>query len=140
MCLKGRAAIKPAHNTGQTKHALLIGNHAISVAQFIGFLVERDKTFAIFGRPRRHSAGQLIGVINMQGPSAVVGNIIGNIDQRANRLEANRRQPRPQPSRTLGILNTLNAAGGKCRTSVALNGNHCAVIFFGFNLSYAVGL
>ena len=133
LCVQCRAALQPAHNAGQPQYAALIGNHAIAVAQFISFLIKRDKAFAVFGLPRAHRAGQLIGIINMQRTTAIIGNIIGDIDQRINRLQPDGVEPRFQPSRAFSVFNALNAASGKKRAGVADNCNFSAAVFLALN-------
>ena len=66
----------------------IVGDHAHIGVDLVGLAVERQKLLALAPQPGADRAGELVGVIDMERPAAVVGDVIGDIDQRVDRPEA----------------------------------------------------
>ncbi len=76
----------------------------IILADLVGLAVERLELLALAPKPRADGALELVGVVDMQGAAAVVGDVIGDIDQRVDGTEADRLQPPLQPVRAWPVL------------------------------------
>ena len=86
----GRAGIFAADHAAKSEHAAIVGDDAHVGVDIVALAVERLEGFALAPKPRADRAFELVGVIDVQRPSAIVGNVIGDIDQRVDRPKPDR--------------------------------------------------
>ena len=105
-----------AHDAGERFDAVVVGDDAHRVVERVGLAVERQQRLA---RPRaahREIAVHLRGVEHVQRPAAVVGDEVGDIDQRIDRPQPDRGQPLLQPVRRRAVLDAAHQAQREGRT------------------------
>ena len=100
--LVGAAGVLAAHDAAKAEHARIVGDDAHLLVDLVGLAVEREEVLARLAEPRADRARELVGVIDVQRPAAVVGDVVGDIDQRVDRAQADRLQPRAAASRGSG--------------------------------------
>ena len=97
--LLGATGCLAAHDAADGFRRLLVGNHGNLAVEFIILAVQGQEGFAC----RRHAgldvAVDLARIKDMQGPSQIVGNKVGHIDQGRDRAQANGRETAAQPIR-----------------------------------------
>ena len=96
------AGLFAADHAAKTEHAALVGDDAHVGIDVVALAVERLEGLALASKPRADRALELVGVIDMQRPAAVVGNVIGDIDQRVDRPKPDRLEPPSAASRGSG--------------------------------------
>ena len=67
-------------------------------------------------------AGKLVGVEHVQGTAEVVGDVVGDVDQRRDRPKADGDQPVLQPFRARAILHVAEIAADHQRAGMRLSG------------------
>ena len=100
-----------AHDAGERFDAVVVGDHAHGVVERVGLAVERQQ---LSRRPargaRRDCPCTFVGVEHMQRPAAVEGDVVGDVDQRVDRAQADGRQPLLQPLRRRAVLDAAHEA------------------------------
>ena len=91
------ARLLAAHDAGDAARAPFVGDHAHGRIEGVGLAVEGEDLFAVLGHARLHVALELVGVEDVERTAAVIGDQIGDVDQRRNRSEADRAQAVLQP-------------------------------------------
>ncbi len=89
---------------------LVVGDHAHGVVERVGLAVERQHLLAVLRAAHGEIALHLLGVEHVQRPAAVVGDEVGDVDQRVDRAKADRLQPLLQPLRRRAVLDAANEA------------------------------
>ena len=127
-----------AHDAGERFHAVVVGDHADRVVERVDLAVEREQRFAVLCAAHHEIALHLVGVEHMQRPAAVIGHVVGDIDQRIDRTQADRGQPLLQPFRRRAVLDAAHEAQREARARAsALNST---VTFTGEGNSPLTGL
>ncbi len=98
--------------------AVLVGDDADAVVERVGLAVERQQLFAVFRPAHREIAAHFRRVEHVQRPAAVVGDEIGDIDQRIDRAQADRGQSLLQPGRRRPVLDAAHEA--QCKRGAQL--------------------
>ena len=89
-----------AHDAGQRNHAGGVGDDDILVRHVIALVIQRaERLAAVAAADGERAAGDLVGVENMQRTAEVVGEEVGQVHERADRAEADRRQAPGEPIR-----------------------------------------
>ena len=104
-----------AHDAGERLDALVVGDDADGVVELVGLAVEREQFFAGARAPHDEIAVHLGGIEHMQRPAAVIGDEVGDIDQRVDRTKPDRRQPLLQPFRRGAVLDAAHQAQREAR-------------------------
>ncbi len=86
-----------AHDAANVMDRRIVGDHRHYGVERIGLAVERQHLFARACLARDQAAGQLGAVIDMERAPQIDADIIGNVDQRRNRLLPDRLQPLLHP-------------------------------------------
>ena len=105
-----------AHDAGQRFDAVLVRDHADRGIERVGAPIERQQALAFLGAAHGEIAVHLPGVEHMQRPGAVVGHEIGDVDQRVDRPQPDRRQPLLQPLRGGAVLDAAHQPQREART------------------------
>ena len=105
-----------AHDAGERFDALLVGDHAHALIERVGLAVERQQRLAVAGAPDGEMAMHLGGVEHMQRAAAVVGDEVGDVDQRVDRAQADGGEPLLQPVGRGAVLDALDQAQAEGRT------------------------
>ncbi len=111
----GAAGCLAAHDTGQRVDTLIVGDHANQFVEGIGLAVERQQCFAGARTAHRQIAVHFRRIEHVERAAAVVGDEIGNIDQRIDRAEPDRGEPFLQPVRRRSVLDAAHRAERKAR-------------------------
>ena len=90
--------------------ALVVGDDADRVVERVGLAVEREQRLAGARAAHREIAPHLGGIEHMQRPAAVVGDEVGDVDQRVDRAQPDRGQPLLQPFRRRAVLDAAHEA------------------------------
>src|SRR5262249_7810229 len=77
----GDARLLAAHHPAKPEHSAVVGDDAHVAVDLVGLAVERDEFLAAAAESRLDRALDLMGVIDMQRPPAVVGDEVGDVDQ-----------------------------------------------------------
>ncbi len=104
------AGLFAAHDAGKRFHAFVVGDDADRVVERVGLAVERQQRLAGARAPHREIAAHFRGVEHVQRPAAVVGDEVGDIDQRIDRAQPDRGQPLLQPVRRRAVLDAAHQA------------------------------
>ena len=99
-----------ADDAGQRFDAVFVGNHAHRRIERVGAAVERQQFLAVAGAANDEIALDLGGVEDVQRAVAVVGDEIGDIDQRVDGAQADGAQPLLQPGRRRAVLHAAHEA------------------------------
>ena len=65
--------------------------------------VEAHERLAVLAEARAHRALELVGVIDMQRPAAILADVVRHVDQRIDRPQPDRLEPRLQPVRRRAV-------------------------------------
>ena len=79
-----------AHDAGERFDAVVVGDHAHGVVERVGLAVERQQLSRRLRAAHDEIALDLGGVEHMQRPAAVVGDEVGDVDERIDRAQADR--------------------------------------------------
>ena len=93
-----------AHDAGEQFHAALVGDDADGRIERVALAVEREQALALARAPHREVAVHFGGVEHVQRTAAVVGDEIGDIDQRVDGTQADRNEPALQPCRRGAVV------------------------------------
>ena len=108
---RGRAAgFFAAHDPGQRFHAVRVGDDADCLVERVGLAVERQQRLAGARAAHRKIAAHFRGIEHMQRPAAVIGDEVGDIDQRIDRAQPDRGEPLLQPGRRRHVLDAAHQA------------------------------
>ena len=127
----GAAGLLAAHDAGNAARGFVVGDHAHGRIERVGLAVERQNLFAVFGHARLHIALELVGIEDMQRPAAVIGDKVGDVDQRRDRPKPDGAQPFLHPFGRRAVLHIADQSGRRNRTGRALSGAKSSEIFFG---------
>ena len=93
-----RAAARfAAHDAGKRFDAPLVGDHAHIAAELVGAAVEGEQFLSILRAPYHEAALDLGRVEHVQGPRAVEGDEVGDVDERVDGPEPDRAESPLQP-------------------------------------------
>ena len=95
--------------------AAVVGDDAHVAVDRVGLAVEREEALAFAPEPRADRALELVGVIDMQRAGAVVGDVVGDIDQRVDGAKPDRLQPPLQPIGARPVLDAPHEPPGEDR-------------------------
>src|SRR5262249_10701071 len=109
----GAASVLAADYAAEAEHAAGVGDDAHVLVDFVSLAVERRDGFAFLAQPGADRASQLVSVIDVQGTSAVIGNVVGEIDQRIDRSETDRLESTLKPLRARSVLYAPNDSAGE---------------------------
>ena len=104
-----------AHDTGDRFGTVLIGNHIHARLELIFTLIETENGFAILCQTHRQIALDLGSVEDVQRTALIEGHIIGDVDQRIDRAQADGLQTLLHPFGAWAIFHALDHA--QCETS-----------------------
>ena len=93
----GNARLLAAHDAADIVDMGVVGDHRHALVKRIGLAVEREHALARLGAPRDQRTRQLGAIIDVQRPAEIDHHEIGDVDQRGDRLLANRGQPPRHP-------------------------------------------
>ena len=109
-----------AHDPGKALGALVIHDHHLTGRQRIGLAVQRQQLLAALRGHDPQLARDLGRVEDMQRAVQVIGEEVGDIDQRRNRAQADSHEPRLQPSGARPVLDATDQTAGKERAALGL--------------------
>ena len=84
---RGHAGLLAADHPAKPEHGTIVGDDAHVVVDLIGLAVEAKEFLALAAQPRADRTVELVGVIDMERTAAVVGNVVGDIDERVDRAK-----------------------------------------------------
>ncbi len=116
----GAARQLAAHDSGQTFRSLIVRDQHHPRLHGVGLAVQRQQRLAALGRMDAQLALDLGRVKDVQRAVQREGEEIGDIDQRRDRPQPDRLQPRLQPFGRGAILHAADRAGGKERAALFL--------------------
>ena len=100
-----------AHDAGERLDAVVVGDHAHGVVERVGLAVEREQlSRRCCARRTTRLPLHLGGVEHVQRPAAVVGDEVGDVDQRVDRAQPDRGEPLLQPGRRRAVLDAAHQA------------------------------
>ena len=82
----------PAHDAGDRLDAVVVGDHHRIGIEPVGLAVERDEALAVLRPTNGQAARDLLRVEDVQRPPPVEGQVVGDVDQRVDRAQADRPQ------------------------------------------------
>src|SRR4030095_4049782 len=109
----GHAGLFAADHAANPEHFGVIGNDAHVAVNLVGLAVEREKGLASPPEPRADRAFELVGVIDVKRAGAVVGDVVGDIDQRIDRPDPDCFQLSLQPFRRRAVLDIAHQPPGE---------------------------
>ena len=112
------AGLLAAHHPAKPEHGAVVGDHAHVGVHLVALAVERNEPLALPAEPRADGAGELVGVIDVQRAAAVIGDVVGDIDQRVDRAEPDRLQPALEPVGGGAVLYPAHQAPGEDRAGI----------------------
>ena len=95
----GAAGAQAAHDAADRLGAVGVADQRLGAVEGVVLAVERAQRLAGAGEADGDRAVQLVGVEDVQRPVAVVGDEVGDVDERGDRAEADGAQPVLQPLR-----------------------------------------
>ena len=119
--LRRASGAHPADDAADGLGALLVADQRFAAVEGVGLAVERRQPLAGTGEADGDRAVQLVGIEDMQRPVAVVGNEIGDVDQRRDRPEADGAEPVLQPLRRGAVPDAADQAADEERAGLAGN-------------------
>ncbi len=108
------------HDAGDGFRAVLIRDHHHGRIERIGLAIQREDGFAGLGPPHHEGALHLCRVKHVQGPATIEGDVIGDIDQRVDRTEADGAQALLHPFRRRAVLDAAHEAQRESRAKLAI--------------------
>ena len=90
--------------------AVVVGDDADLRVERVGLAVERDHRLAVARAADDEVALDLGRVEDMERPAAVVGDEVGDVDQRVDRAEADGAEPPLHPFRRRAVLDAAHQA------------------------------
>ena len=116
------AGMLAAHDSGDRLDAILVGDDDHAVVERISLAVERQHAFARAGAPHVEVARDLGEVEHMQRAAAVEGDVIGDVDERADRPQADRPQPLLHPLGRRAVGHAADEPQGEGRAEMPVLG------------------
>ena len=87
-----------AHDAGQRNHARPVGDDDVLLGHVIGVVVQSEEVLALPpAADGQRAAGDAVCVEDVQRPAEIVGKVVGDIDQGADRAQADGGQAACQP-------------------------------------------
>ncbi len=93
------AGMLAAHDTGNRFDPFCVSDHDHALVKRVGLAVERHQALALTGAPHGQVARDFGEVKDVQRPAAIEGDVIGDVDERADRPEADRPKTLLHPDR-----------------------------------------
>ena len=93
----GDARMLAAHDPANIVHAGIVGDRGHAAVERVALAVEREHLLAVARAPCPHGAVELRQIVDVQGPAVAEHQIVGHVDQGADRALAHRFQPALQP-------------------------------------------
>ena len=118
----GGACRFTADDAGKAKRARVVGDDTEAFVERVGLAVERLEAFAGLGHAGVDSAHQLIGIKDVQRAGAIIGDEIGDIDQRVDRPQTDGAQSRLQPIGRRPVLDAGDQPAAEHAASLRLVG------------------
>ncbi len=109
----GAAGLLAAHDAAEAEHAAVIGNDAGFAVDLIFSAVEREEALARLAEAGLDGAMNLVRVVDVKRAAAVVGNVVGDVDQRVDRAQADRAQALLHPCGRRAVLDAADIAPGE---------------------------
>ena len=97
-----------AHDARERLDAVLVGDHADGLIERVDLAIEGKEAFAEARAPHRQVAVHLGDVEHVQRAAAVVGDEVGDVDQRVDRAKPDRDQPALQPGGRGAVLDAAH--------------------------------
>ena len=116
------AGMLAAHDSGDRLDAVRVGDRHHALVERVGLAVERQHAFAGAGAPDREIAGDLGEVEHVQRAAAVEGDVIGDVDERADRPQADRPQPLLHPFGRGAVGHAAHEPQGEGRAEMRVGG------------------
>ncbi|EEF26219.1 conserved hypothetical protein, partial [Ricinus communis] len=107
-----------AHDAADRLDAVFIGDNDIVAAELVFALVERQHRLAILGAADRQVAFDLGGVEDVHRTALVEGHVVGDIDERIDRTQADSKQPLLHPLRARAVLDATHDAQAEARAEL----------------------
>ena len=104
------ARMLPADDAGERFDTVVVGDHHHRLVEFVGPAVERRQFFAGTRAAHDEIAGDLLRIEDMQRPAAIESEVVGDVDERVDGTQPDRRQPLLQPLRRGTILHAAHEA------------------------------
>ena len=123
-CGVGHTRMFAAHNAADIVHHHVIGDHCHACTECVGLAVERGDLLTVLRLARNERPGEFGAVVNMEWPTKVNRNEIGDINQYRNRLLANRAQLVAHPLRRCPVGHTRHGLCEERRATLGIIGAH----------------
>ena len=138
------ASVEPVSSPPMTppspSTSCIVGDDAHVRVDLVGLAVERREALAFAPKPRADRAFQLVRVIDVQRAPAVVGDVVGDIDQRVDRTEPDRLQAALQPVGARPVLHAAHDPPGEDRAGVGVSASNSSLIGMGLGKLPFTGL
>ncbi len=102
--------------------ALVVSDDDHALVERVGFAVERQHALTLAGAPNRQIALDLGEVEHMQRTAAVERDVVGDVDQRGDRPQADRAQALLHPFGRWAVPDAANEAQGKGGAEMRVSG------------------
>ena len=112
-----------AHDAGDQLDAVQVGDDHHALVERIGPAVQRQHAFARTSPPYREIAGDLGEIEDVQRASAVESDVVGDVDERADRPQANRSQPLLHPFGGGTVGHAADQPQGESRAEMRVGGS-----------------
>ena len=108
----GAARGLAAHDPADALGAVRIGDHHHLLVEAVGLAVERQDLLAATRHAHGEIARDLVGVEDVERAAQVVGHVVGHVDQRRDRAQADGAQARLQPRGAGAVPEVAEQASG----------------------------
>ena len=109
------AGLLAAHDAAEAQHRAVVGDHAHGLVDLVGLAVEADELLTLAAEARADGALELVGIVDVQRPAAVEGDVVGHVDQRVDGPQADGLQALLHPGRRGSVLDAPDVAPGEAR-------------------------
>ncbi len=99
----GHAGAQAAHDAADALRAVIVADEGFGAVEDVGLLVEGLEAFARAGQADGNRAVDLVGVEDVERAAAVVGEVVGDVDQRGDRAQADGGKAVLQPFRRRAV-------------------------------------
>ena len=101
------------HDAADGFRAIVVSDDDVVRVQLVGAGVEREDFLAFPGAAHDQRALNLIGIEDVHRPALVEGHVVGDVNQRRDRPQADRQQPLLHPFRARTVLHAAHEAIGE---------------------------
>ncbi|GJE72844.1 hypothetical protein CHKEEEPN_4405 [Methylorubrum podarium] len=105
----------PAHDAADRLDAVGIGDHHRVRVEPVGLAIEGHEALAVLRPTHDQGPGDLVRVEHVQRPAAVEGHVVGDVDERVDRAQADRPQALLHPRGRGTVLHAAHEAEGEER-------------------------